>query len=82
MNADQFISAEAYRLMLDKIVGALANPSFDLRTQLVEVLGDAGIWPDYCRRESPALRLVVCNAGDDRTAPISSAISLANVMSA
>jgi hypothetical protein len=52
--AEHFIVTDAYRAMLDRIMGAVANPGHDLRTELTEIIGDAGIWPDYCRPADPA----------------------------
>lgn len=55
MPTDHYIVTDAYRLMLDRMMGALADPGHDLRSKLVEIMADAGIVPDYCRPDVPKL---------------------------
>lgn len=43
-----YLSDEAYDALLDHLEQALTNASLDLRTALIEVLGDAGVWPLRC----------------------------------
>lgn len=52
MSANHYLDTDTYRTMLDRIMRAVANPGHDLRTELIEIMGDAGIWPSYCRPES------------------------------
>lgn len=77
MNTAHYLDTDAYRSTLDRLTAALADPGHDLRTTLVEILGDAGIWPDYCRPADPAHELKVCRAPQ-----ASSVISLANIKAA
>lgn len=47
---DQYLPTATY----DKLLNELLNlpPHFDRRTQLVELLGAAGIWPVTCRDDA------------------------------
>lgn len=82
MNAAHYLDTDAYRLMLARIIATLADPGHDLQTTLVEILGDAGIWPDYCRPEHRPLRPAARVVRAPRSAPVSSVISLANIKAA
>lgn len=48
IETDSYVADAAYAAALDQIEGALRNPGFDLRTRLVEILGEAGVWPIKC----------------------------------
>lgn len=49
INIDAYLPTDTYRAMLDQIIAAPADPGLCLRTRLTEILGAAGVWPDYCR---------------------------------
>ena len=48
INIPAYVPTDTYRVMLDEIMAAPANPGLCLRTRLVEILGDAGVWPISC----------------------------------
>lgn len=48
INHAAYLRTDAYRTMLDQIIGAYADHGDDLRTRLVEILGEAGVWPLKC----------------------------------
>nr|WP_064251118.1 hypothetical protein [Rhizobium leguminosarum]OAP88186.1 hypothetical protein A4U53_08745 [Rhizobium leguminosarum] len=68
---DQFIHADTYHRALDGLeaIARTFEPAApdDLRTRIIEVLGDLGIWPEDCLEEQHVMtpRLV---AFDDREA--------------
>lgn len=76
-----YVPTEAYRAMIDEIIAAPADPGPCLRTRLVEILGAAGVWPDYCRPDSPSLHVVVTE-DSDRATPVAGVISLAHAKAA
>lgn len=81
MPPDYYVATGAYHATLDRIIGAFADPGLCIRTDLIEILGDLGIWPASCRPENPALQIVV--TGDQRSqTPVASVISVAHAMAA
>lgn len=46
--AETYLHTATYRTMLDRLVEAYADPGHDLRTRLIEVIGEAGVWPMFC----------------------------------
>ncbi|MGR9237937.1 hypothetical protein ACU8OH_03825 [Rhizobium leguminosarum] len=57
---DQYIHDAAYHSALDQLeaIARTFEPAApdDIRTRVVEVLGDLGIWPDECLREQEAIK--------------------------
>ena len=47
MPAETFIDNETYDALIDALL-APKEPTLDPRGQLVEILGDAGVWPRLC----------------------------------
>ncbi|MDR6831331.1 hypothetical protein J2W99_005084 [Bosea robiniae] len=43
-----YLADDTYNTMLDDLANALVNPGPCLRSRLIEVLGDADIWPIMC----------------------------------
>jgi hypothetical protein len=43
-----YLADDTYNTMLDDLANALINPGPCLRSRLIEVLGDADIWPLRC----------------------------------
>lgn len=48
INIPAYLATDAYRTMLDEIIAAPADPGLCLRSRLVEILGNAGVWPISC----------------------------------
>lgn len=81
MPTDFYVDTVAYHLTLDRIVRAFTDPGICLRTDLIEILGDLGIWPSSCRPDSPPVHRVVCVDRSCATR-IGDIVSLANAKAA
>lgn len=82
ISSASYLGTDTYRATIDRIIAAYADPGHDLRTTLVEILGDTGIWPDYCRPASTSLHVAAYGLQAPRAPQALGVISLANVKAA
>lgn len=48
MNTASYLSDQTHRTLVDRIETVHLNPGHDLRSTIIEILGDADIWPLKC----------------------------------
>lgn len=48
INIQAYVPTAAYWSMVDRIIAAPSAPGLCLHSKLIEILGDAGVWPISC----------------------------------